>query len=115
METALQVAQKLSEQTLPVGQDTLQQIASILVRTELKKGENFLDEGAVCSQIGYIYKGLVRQYYYKNGKQLTEHFSCENDVFILSRVSCGRSLPLLSWKLWKTPLYMACRMNLFCS
>ena len=82
METALQVAQKLSEQTLPVGQDTLQQIASILVRTELKKGENFLDEGAVCSQIGYIYKGLVRQYYYKNGKQLTEHFSCENDVFI---------------------------------
>lgn len=82
METALQVAQKLSEQTLPVGQDTLQLIASILVRTELKKGENFLDEGAVCSQIGYIYKGLVRQYYYKNGKQLTEHFSCENDVFI---------------------------------
>ena len=52
------------------------------MRTELKKGENFLDEGAVCSQIGYIYKGLVRQYYYKNGKQLTEHFSCENDVFI---------------------------------
>ena len=38
METALQVAQKLSEQTLPVGQDTLEQIASILVRTELKKG-----------------------------------------------------------------------------
>lgn len=82
METSLEIAKKLSGQTLPVSNEALEKLSSILVRTEVRKGQNFLDEGIVCSQIGYIYRGLVRQYYYKNGKELTEHFSCEDDVFI---------------------------------
>ena len=41
-----------------------------------------MNEGDVCKQIGFVQKGLVRQYYYKNKKEFTEHFSCEGDVFI---------------------------------
>lgn len=82
METSLYIAQKLAEQTVPISKEALEKLASILVRNEIKKGENFLNEGEVCTQMGYVHKGLVRQYYYKNGKELTEHFCCEDDVFI---------------------------------
>ncbi len=82
MENALTVARKLVAQTSPIGKKSVKKLASILVRTELKKGQNFLKEGEVSRQIGYVEQGLVRQYYYKNGRELTEHFSREGDVFI---------------------------------
>lgn len=82
MEDSLSVARELSRQTIPISKEALDKLASILVRTEIKKGQNFLNEGDICKQIGYVQKGLVRQYYYKNKKDFTEHFSCEGDVFI---------------------------------
>ena len=83
MEDSLNVALELSRQTvLSISKEALEKLASILVRTEIKKGQNFLNEGDVCKQIGFVQKGLVRQYYYKNKKEFTEHFSCEGDVFI---------------------------------
>lgn len=82
METALHIVQKLTEQTVSVSREALEKLASILVKNEIKKGQNFLNEGEVCTQMGYVYKGLVRQYYYKNGKEMTEHFCCEEGVFI---------------------------------
>ncbi len=83
METALYIAQKLAEQTtVSISKEALDKLASVLVRNEIKKGQNFLSEGEVCTQMGYVYKGLVRQYYYKNGKEMTEHFCCEDGVFI---------------------------------
>ena len=51
-------------------------------RTELKKGALFLSEGEVCTQLGYVYKGMVRQFYFKNKKELTEHFASEDNIFI---------------------------------
>ena len=54
----------------------------ILIRTELKKGALFLSEGEVCTQLGYVYKGMVRQFYFKNKKELTEHFASEDNIFI---------------------------------
>lgn len=82
MEDSLSVALELSRQTVSISKEALEKLASILVRTEIKKGQNFLNEGDVCKQIGFVQKGLVRQYYYKNKKEFTEHFSCEGDVFI---------------------------------
>ena len=83
METALYIAQKLAEQTtVSISKEALDKLASVLVRNEIKKGQNFLSEGEVCTQMGYVYKGLVRQYYYKSGKEMTEHFCCEDGVFI---------------------------------
>ncbi len=82
MEDSLNVALELSRQTVSISKEALEKLASILVRTEIKKRQNFLNEGDVCKQIGFVQKGLVRQYYYKNKKEFTEHFSCEGDVFI---------------------------------
>ena len=82
MEDSLNVALELSRQTVSISKEALEKLASILVRTEIKKGQNFLNEGDVCKQIGFVQKGLVRQYYYKNKKEFTVHFSCEGDVFI---------------------------------
>lgn len=82
MEDSLSVARELSRQTIPISKEALDKLASILVRTEIKKGQIFLNEGDICKQIGYVQKGLVRQYYYKNKRDFTEHFSCEGDVFI---------------------------------
>lgn len=82
MEDSLNVALELSRQTVSVSKEALEKLASILVRTEIKKGQNFLNEDDVCKQIGFVQKGFVRQYYYKNKKEFTEHFSCEGNVFI---------------------------------
>ena len=82
MEDSLNIARELSRQTVPISKEALEKLASILIRTEIKKGQNFLNEGDVCKQIGYVQKGLVRQYYYKNKREFTEHFSCEGDAFI---------------------------------
>lgn len=83
MDTHEYVAQQIAGQTgLLLSDEALGRFASILVRTELKKGARFLNEGQVCEQICYVYKGMVRQFYFKNKKDLTEHFCYEDDVFI---------------------------------
>lgn len=54
-----------------------QLIESILIRKEYKKGEILLKEGEISHHIIFIGSGMVRQFYYKNGKDITEHFSYE--------------------------------------
>ena len=39
-------------------------------------------EGEVCKYMYYVEKGLVRQYYYKGGRDVTEHFSYEGRIVI---------------------------------
>ena len=82
METPLYIAQKLADQTTSISKKSLEVLASILIRTEVKKGQNFLNEREVCTQMGYVHQGIVRQYYYKNGKDVTEHFSYEGCIVI---------------------------------
>ena len=61
----------------PSGVDTL---ASILVPMKFQKGDTVLEEGKVCKALYYVEKGMVRQYYYKNKKDVTEHFSFEGRI-----------------------------------
>ncbi len=82
MEKTLEVAHKISDLLVPLSEKSLAKLASILTRTELKKRGVFLDEGEVCKVLGYVEKGMVRQYYYKNGKELTEYFAYEDKLFI---------------------------------
>ena len=53
------------------------QIESILIREEYPKGVIALNEGEVAHELVFVGKGMLRQYYYKNGKDVTEHFSYE--------------------------------------
>ena len=56
------------------------QIESILIREEFPKGAIALKEGEVAHEIVFVGKGMLRQYYYKNGKDVTEHFSYEGCI-----------------------------------
>ena len=85
METKKLIAQRIAELSYPpvsLHNETIEKLASILVRIELKKGERFLNEGEVCKYIGYVSKGMIRQFYFKNKKDLTEHFASEYSIFI---------------------------------
>lgn len=59
-----------------------EKLASILVYMEVEKSEFLLKEGEKSNWIYYIKSGLIRQFYYKNGRELTEQFACEENIFI---------------------------------
>ena len=82
MDTSICVARKIAEQSAPLSEESLERLAAILIRSEVRKGSLVLAEGEVSDQLGYVYKGMVRQFYYKNKKDLTEHFAREDNVFI---------------------------------
>jgi CRP-like cAMP-binding protein len=61
----------------PMGIDALSQI---LVPMKFQKGDIVLPEGEVCRAMYFVDHGMVRQFYYKNGKDVTEHFSFEGRI-----------------------------------
>ncbi|MDR0995081.1 MAG: Crp/Fnr family transcriptional regulator [Tannerella sp.] len=60
----------------------VERLAAILVPMHVEKKGQLLRAGEVCDRLYYVERGMIRQYYYKNGRELTEHFACEEDVFI---------------------------------
>jgi CRP-like cAMP-binding protein len=82
MNTNKSIAKRLGEIVSPLSSNAVGKLASILIRTELKKNETLLREGEISNQIYFVQSGLIRQYYYKNGRDLTEHFACENNIFV---------------------------------
>lgn len=57
-------------------------IEDVVVRKEFKKGELLLKEGQVSHNFVFVGKGMIRQFYYKNGKDITEHFSYEGCIAV---------------------------------
>ena len=41
-----------------------------------------MHEGEVCKYMYYVDRGMVRQFYYKNNRDVTEHFSYEGRIVI---------------------------------
>ncbi|MBF0575491.1 Crp/Fnr family transcriptional regulator [Dysgonomonas sp. GY617] len=83
MQDKIKIAEKISlKYKHPLSPQDLESFASILERKELSKGELFLNNSQVSKYIQYVDKGLVRQFYYKNGRDVTEHFTCENNVAV---------------------------------
>lgn len=69
-----------------------EKLASLLRHFRLTKNEIFLREGQICKYIGFVDKGMVRLFYNKRGRDLTEHFAYENGIFI-SLESFFRQVP----------------------
>ena len=63
----------------PQGVETL---AGILVPYKVAKGEKLIKEGEICNFMYYVERGMVRQLYYKGGRDVTEHFSYEGRIVI---------------------------------
>ena len=70
--TKRDVARELARRYSTMSHDELDMLENVLVPMRFQKGESILKEGEVCTHIYWIQKGLVRQFYYKNGKELNK-------------------------------------------
>ena len=85
--TSRDVARELARRYSTMTHEELDLLESILVPMKYAKNEMVLREGETCTNIYWVVKGLVRQFYYKNGKELTEYMATENNI-----VMCIESL-----------------------
>mgnify|MGYP001750337317 FL=1 len=81
------IARELARRYSTMTHDELDILESIIVTQKYAKGEMILKEGDICRQFLYIDKGLVRQFYFKHGKEVTEHLGQEQTI-----VMCIESL-----------------------
>lgn len=63
-----------------LSETAIHEFASVLKRREYRKDEIILEQGQISRYMYLIEKGIIRQFYYKEGRNITEHFSCEEDV-----------------------------------
>ena len=82
MTTNIEIARKIAEVNYPLSRESVHALAEIVVCKKYRKGEIVLKEGEVCKAMLFIEKGLLRQFYYKYDKDLTEHIGYENGMII---------------------------------
>ena len=80
MDRCREIAREISRIYCPLTPLGINMLSSILVPMKFQKGETILEEGKVCNALYFVDKGMVRQYYYKNKKDVTEHFSYEGRI-----------------------------------
>ncbi len=85
--TKRDVARELARRYSTMTHDELDMLEDVLMPMKFQKGEIILAEGETCKHIYWIVKGMTRQFYYKNGKEITEHMATENHI-----VMCIESL-----------------------
>lgn len=80
--TTRDIARELARKYSTMTHDELDMLESILVPMKFNRGEMIIKEGDVCRNIYYIERGLIRQFYFKNGKQITEHLGVDHSIFM---------------------------------
>lgn len=76
------VARELARKYSTMTHDELDILESILVPMKFAKGDTVIAEGEVCRSILYIEKGLLRQFYFKNDKPVTEYLAVEGTIMM---------------------------------
>lgn len=76
------IARELARRFSTMTHDELSILEGILVPMKFPKGKTIIAEGDICENIYYIHQGLVRQYYYKNGKEVTENLRVDGKIFM---------------------------------
>ena len=85
--TTRDIARELSRKYSTMTHDELDILESVLVPRKYTKGQMILSEGDICREILYIDIGLVRQFYEKNDRIVTEHLGVDGGI-----VMCIESL-----------------------
>ena len=78
--TPRDIARELARRYSTMTHEELDMLEQILVPMKFARGEMILREGDICRNIYFIDHGLVRQFYFKNGKELTEYMAVENTI-----------------------------------
>ena len=76
------IARELARKYSTMTHDELDILESVLVPRKYAKGELILKEGSVCRDILYIDSGLIRQFYHKNGRIVTEHLGVDGGIIM---------------------------------
>ena len=82
MDSQLEIIDRIVGNIYPVSDAGRQALSEILVSYHLAKGNLFIREGQICRYMTYVHQGMVRQFYIKGGKDLTEHFTYEGGIFV---------------------------------
>jgi CRP-like cAMP-binding protein len=80
MDQRKEIAREIARRYVNLSKECLEQFAEILTPLKFKRGTKIVVEGEVCENLYYIEKGLTRQYYTKNGKEVTEHLEYEGGI-----------------------------------
>ena len=76
------IARELARRYSTMTHEELDILESILVPRKCAKGEIILKEGQICEDMYYIEKGLIRQFYIKKDKEVTEHLATEGGMIM---------------------------------
>lgn len=76
------IARELARKYSTMTHEELDVLESLLVPIKYGKGEKILQEGEICRNISYLERGLIRQFYFKNGKEVTEHLGVDHSIFM---------------------------------
>lgn len=76
------IARELARKYSTMTHDELDVLESIIQPVKYQKGQMILSEGQTCRHIYYIERGLIRQFYFKNGKEVTEHLGVDHSIFM---------------------------------
>lgn len=79
---ARDIARELARRYSTMTHGELDLLESILVPTKYQKGDAILREGDVCTCIYWIAKGLIRMFYIKKGREMTEHLAAEGSTVL---------------------------------
>ena len=77
MKEEIKIATTISNSLHKLDKKELELLALIIKQQEVDKGELLLKEGEIAKNIYWIGSGMLRQFYYKDGRDITEHFACE--------------------------------------
>lgn len=80
--TTRDIARELARKYSTMTHEELDLLESILIPIKFNKNQPILKEGEICDSIYYVDKGLIRQFYFKNGKEVTEHLGENHTIFM---------------------------------
>ena len=75
----MEVARRFNRRRHALPSEELELIAGLFVRREVHKGELLISEKDIARDIVFVEKGLLRQFYFKEGRDITENFACDGD------------------------------------
>jgi hypothetical protein len=89
------------EKYIPISETLRKELNSRITFKTFKKGERVHDADKVCTSSYFIQKGLLHSYFIKDGKAISEYFSCEEEWMNSPPESMKKICPQLFAKLWR--------------
>lgn len=90
--TKRDIARELARRYSTMAHDELDILESILVPMKFARGEKVVESGDVSDAIYYVERGMVREFYFKNNKSVTEYLAADGTM-VMSIESLFREEP----------------------